>query len=78
MSITYRTKRLSEFVAPQTQTSPIVATKHQGDAEAPERAVEPREAPESRATRHAEAPDAGEGRRHHTFEQEFTHGRSQS
>jgi hypothetical protein len=76
MSIAFRAKRLSDIVAPSSSTG-AVAPKSQVDVEAPERATEPREAPESRSARHAEAPDAGEGRRH-SFEQEFTHGRSQS
>jgi hypothetical protein len=75
MSIAFRSKRLSDIVAPAAPRN--VSPKSQTDVEAPERAVEPQEAPESRSSRHAEAPDAGEGRRY-AFEQEFTHGRSQS
>ncbi len=73
MSIAFRTKRVTDatkswqkLIAP----TPVVET------EAPEQAYTSSEAPELR-TRSVEAPDAGEGRRHH-YEQEFTHGRSQS
>ena len=47
------------------------------ESEAPERADEVREAPEACFSRRAEAPDAGEGRTQY-YEQDFTHGRSQS
>ena len=50
---------------------------HPHDVEAPDRGEYEREAPESRVTRQAEAPDAGEGRMG-LLEHEFTHGRSQS
>jgi hypothetical protein len=47
--------------------------------EAPDQGIldEEREAPEIRPGRHAEAPDAGEGRMR-ILEHEFTRGRSQS
>jgi hypothetical protein len=49
------------------------------EVEAPDQGIldEEHEAPEIRPGRHAEAPDAGEGRSH-SLEHEFTHGRSQS
>jgi hypothetical protein len=47
------------------------------EAEAPERAADHVEAPETRAGRSAEAPEAGKGRGHY-LEWEFTHGRSRS
>ena len=75
MSIAFRTKGLIDFAAKSpTQTE---VPNHSVETEAPELAVTLSEAPESRHGRHAEAPDAGEGRRHY-FEQDFTHGRSQS
>jgi hypothetical protein len=42
-------------------------------AEAPDRGVAEREAPEARQTRRAEAPDAGDCR---SFDEGYTHGRS--
>jgi hypothetical protein len=77
--VAYRPKRLSDrFVPPSdSELAPADSPTHQVETEAPERAVEPREAPESRSSRQAEAPDAGEGRGSY-YEHEFTHGRSQS
>ena len=79
MSIVTRPKRLSEaFASPsssEAQVPAFPAARH--EAEAPEEADNRHEAPESRAGRLAEAPDAGEGRGSH-LEHEFTHGRSQS
>jgi len=82
MSIVTRPRRLSESFLPTTAVGPAPAAPTTPScrhfvAEAPERGVRPREAPESRPGRYAEAPDAGEGRASY-LEHEFTHGRSQS
>jgi hypothetical protein len=77
MSIATRTKRL---ISPGTSTSSSPSVTHpilHHDAEAPEQARLEREAPESRKSCWAEAPDAGAGRAG-LLEHEFTHGRSQS
>lgn len=77
MSVAIRTEPLisSGFSTSLPSASSIHACQH--ESEAPERAMHDREAPESRAGRYAEAPDAGEGRAG-LLEHEFTHGRSQS
>lgn len=72
-----RNRRPNESYATSlaTGSAPSATVRH--DTEAPERAASTCEAPESRRTRRAEAPDAGEGR-NSCHEAEFTHGRSQS
>jgi hypothetical protein len=79
MSIAFRSDGLREGFpsSSSSQASGSVSPAHQVEPEAPERAVQTREAPESRSSRQAEAPDAGEGRSQY-YEQDFTHGRSQS
>jgi len=78
MSVVTRTRRLTEryVPSPSAETVPAVpAARH--EAEAPERAACPREAPDGHPGHPAEAPDAGLGRSAY-LEHEFTHGRSQS
>lgn len=66
---TSRTKSKSNETRPRP--TPVRSRRY---PEAPDRGEWDREAPEFR---HAEAPDAGEGRMG-ILEHEFTHGRSQS
>lgn len=77
MSVAIRSKRplSAEFTSNPPSSTPSPHLCHV--TEAPERGECAREAPETRAGRSAEAPDAGE-RRAGTLEHEFTHGRSQS
>jgi hypothetical protein len=82
LSTATRPKRQNGSSAPSSSSGDrfepvpaIPAARH--EAEAPERSTHHVEAPETRAGRSAEAPEAGEGRGHY-FEWEFTHGRSRS
>ena len=79
MSIAFRPEGLSEGLttASSVEACGALSPAHPVEPEAPERAEQTREAPESRFSRQAEAPDAGEGRSQY-YEQDFTHGRSQS
>ena len=72
MSVLTRNRRLTDSSLTSEAAHPA---PH--EAEAPERAASPCEAPESRRARRVEAPDAGEGRNSY-YENEFKHGRSQS
>ena len=56
---------------------PILPRLQDPPREAPDRGHENPEPPEAAVARHAEAPDAGEGRAA-LLEQEYTHGRSMS
>ncbi len=76
MAILTRPKRLNPSVVPSA-TPPTVSPRAPREAEAPDGGWREHEAPETRITRHREAPDAGEGRASY-LEQEFTRGRSQS
>ncbi len=77
MSVAIRTKRLTPSDLTTFDEPTLSSPPARHEAEAPELARRGREAPESRAGRQAEAPDAGEGRAG-LLEHEFTHGRSQS
>jgi hypothetical protein len=77
MSVAIRTKRLTPSPVSTFDELSLSTPPARHEAEAPELACRGREAPESRAGRLAEAPDAGEGRAG-LLEHEFTHGRSQS
>jgi hypothetical protein len=77
MSLLTRTRKFSSPFVPSAEpaTDAVVARRHED--EAPEKAARPREAPEARRERWAEAPDAEVGRSS-GHDHEFTHGRSQS
>ena len=76
MSVAIRPKRLNPTTTSAAVTSAVepsrLTPQHN---EAPERSYS--EAPETRISRHYEAPDRGEGRAS-LLENEFTHGRSRS
>jgi hypothetical protein len=76
MSLLIRAKR-STVPAISSVTVPTSKPRPSTAEEAPDWGRRGDEAPESRTTRHREAPDAGEGRASY-FEHEFTRGRSQS
>ena len=76
MSLLIRPQR-SNVPLVSTVAKPAVTPHASPTTEAPDWGRREDEAPESRAARHREAPDAGEGRSHY-HEHEFTHGRSQS
>jgi hypothetical protein len=76
MSVAIRFERLIPSVISEPAPS---STYRPRFAEAPDCGGHNAEAPESHMSRHAEAPDAGEGRSScHILESHFTHGRSQS
>jgi hypothetical protein len=77
MSVALRYKRLLSSDVTTTLPTSFPANPAHHKPEARESAELPREAPESRVYRCAEAPDAGEGGTDF-LEQDFTHGRSQS
>lgn len=78
MSVLTRTRRINASCDTSNLTDSVPAVPAaRREAEAPERAACPREAPESRPGRATEAPDAGVGHPHFT-DTEFTRGRSQS
>lgn len=78
MTLLLRTRRSFESIDSlytSEMSSPASTTRC--EVEAPEHAASPKEAPESRQRRDAEAPDAGDGRIAY-YEGEYTHGRSKS